>query len=415
MGFFKKIFKGVKKVFKGIGKVIKKVTKPLGKLINKMGIFGQIGMFVLSMYAGPYLFSALKSSFLSPIFTGVGKLGAAIKTGIAKTTLGRKLIAGASRIASAARGTGKFIGESIGSIAKGVKNLVTTTVKAGAEKLGLRAPELTSIKYDLAASKAGSGITVTSPDAITAAAGGDGYGKAMKNVFDQIKDDQAESFWDLQDAVAGRDKYSRATSILNQPDMAQPFDPNRDVLKDYSTDYSFDIPKLTPEQAAIESSFQQVQAASPLAQQVRDPITGEVTKALGLQTTNLPLGEQLGTFDFDPSPQAFTSMPTTPTTVFSNIGNQAGIAGTQQALQSLLTPGATSVVDEFEPAPRQVVQDRSDFTTQIAAVTAQQAGVYQPITQFGQPFQYQPWAMQAANNFYNTSTFDSDYGRLLGA
>ena len=73
------------------------------------------------------------------------------------------------------------------------------------------------------------------------------------------------------------------------------------------------------------------------------------------------------------------------------------------------------MVDEFEPAPRQVVQDRSDFTTQIAAVTAQQAGVYQPITQFGQPFQYQPWAMQAANNFYNTSTFDSDYGRLLGA
>ena len=67
MGFFKKIFKGVKKVFKGIGKVIKKVTKPLGKLINKMGIFGQIGMFVLSIYAGPVLFSALKSSVLGPL------------------------------------------------------------------------------------------------------------------------------------------------------------------------------------------------------------------------------------------------------------------------------------------------------------------------------------------------------------
>ena len=408
MGFFKKIFKGVKKVFKGIGKVIKKVTKPLGKLINKMGIFGQIGMFVLSMYAGPYLFNTLKNSFLSPMFTAAGKAGAAIKTGIAKTTLGRTLLAGASRIATAARGTGRFIGESIGSLAKGVKNMVTTTVKAGAEKLGMR---------------------FANP--VTQVAGGEGYFSAISNIGKQVKDDAIQSFWDAKDAFAGRKQFSRATSILNQPDMDQPFDPNRDVLKDFSPDYSLDVPdlsKLTPEQAAIESSLQQLQAATPLAQQVRDPITGEVTKALGLQTTNLPsesflggttapsaIGQQLGTFDFDPSPQAFTSMATTPTTKFEDIGDQAGIAGTQAALQSLLSPGATSVVDEFEPAPRQVVQDRSDFTAQIAAVTAQQGGVYQPITQFGQPFQYQPCAMQSANDFYTATTFDSDYGRLLGA
>ena len=401
MGFFKKIFKGVKKVFKGIGKVIKKVTKPLGKLINKMGIFGQIGMFVLSMYAGPALFAKLKTSFLSPIFTGVGKLGAAIKTGIAKTTLGRKLIAGASRIATAARGTGRFIGEQIGSLAKGVTKMVTTTVQAGAEKLGMR---------------------FANP--VTQVAGGEGYFNAISNIGKQVKDDAIQSFWDAKDAFAGRKQFSRATSILNQPDMGQPFDPDANVLGDFSPDYSFDVPELTPDQYAL----QQMQAATPLAQQVRDPITGEVTKALGLQTTSLPsesflegatspsaIGQQLGTFDFDPSPQAFTSMPTTPTTDFADIGDQAGIAGTQAALQSLLSPGATSVVDEFEPAPRQVVQDRSDFTAQIAAVTAQQGGVYQPITQFGQPFQYQPWAMQAANNFYTATTFDSDYGRLLGA
>ena len=187
MGFFKKIFKGVKKVFKGIGKVIKKVTKPLGKLINKMGIFGQIGMFVLSMYAGPALFAKLKTSFLSPIFTGAGKLGAAIKTGIAKTALGRKLIAGASRIASAARGTGRFIGEQIGSLAKGVTKMVTTTVQAGAEKLGMR---------------------FANP--ITQAAGGEGYGKAVSNIFSRVKDDSIESFWDAKDAFAGK-QISRFT------------------------------------------------------------------------------------------------------------------------------------------------------------------------------------------------------------
>ena len=401
MGFFKKIFKGVKKVFKGIGKVIKKVTKPLGKLINKMGIFGQIGMFVLSMYAGPHLFSMLKNGFLSPMFTAAGQVGTFAKTQIAKTALGRTLLTGASRIATAARGTGRFIGESIGSLAKGVKNMVTTTVKAGAEKLGMR---------------------FANP--VTQVAGGEGYFNAISNIGKQVKDDAIQSFWDAKDAFAGRKQFSRATSILNQPDMDQPFDPNRDVLKDFSPDYSLDVPELTPDQYAL----QQMQAATPLAQQVRDPITGEVTKALGLQTTSLPsesflegatspsaIGQQLGTFDFDPSPQAFTSMATTPTTNFEDIGDQAGIAGTQAALQSLLSPGATSVVDEFEPAPRQVVQDRSDFTAQIAAVTAQQGGVYQPITQFGQPFQYQPWAMQAANNFYTATTFDSDYGRLLGA
>ena len=394
MGFFKKIFKGVKKVFKGIGKVIKKVTKPLGKLINKMGIFGQIGMFVLSIYAGPVLFSALKSSVLGPLTSFMGKGLSFAKGQLSRFALGRKLIAGASRIASAAKASGAFVKESIGSIAKGVKNMITTTVKAGAEKLGMRAPTLTSVKYDLAASQSGSGITATSADAITAAAGGDGYGTAMKNVFDQVKDDQVEAFWDLERGFTGKDKYGTAQSILKRPDIVaeynQPFDPDRDVLKDFSTDYSLDT-KAAPSLDPLEA----VQEAASF-----DP--------------NLPFGEQGKAFGFAPSPQAFTSMPTAPTTDFAKIGDEAGIAGTNMALQSLLSPGATSIVDEVE-APRQVIQDRSDFTRQIAAITSQQANVFDPITQFGQPFQYQPWAMQSANDFYNASTFDTNYGRLLGA
>ena len=41
MGFFKKIFRGVKKVFKKIGKGIKGVFKGVGKFMNKIGIVGQ--------------------------------------------------------------------------------------------------------------------------------------------------------------------------------------------------------------------------------------------------------------------------------------------------------------------------------------------------------------------------------------
>jgi len=44
MGFFSKIFKGVKKVFKKIGKGIKKVATKVGKFMDKIGVVGQIAM-----------------------------------------------------------------------------------------------------------------------------------------------------------------------------------------------------------------------------------------------------------------------------------------------------------------------------------------------------------------------------------
>ena len=48
MGFFKKVFKGIKKVFKKIGKGIKSAVKGIGKFMDKIGIVGQIGlMFIM--------------------------------------------------------------------------------------------------------------------------------------------------------------------------------------------------------------------------------------------------------------------------------------------------------------------------------------------------------------------------------
>ena len=47
MGFFKKVFKGIKKVAKKIGKGIKKVVKKVGKAFGKLGIVGQIGLMFL--------------------------------------------------------------------------------------------------------------------------------------------------------------------------------------------------------------------------------------------------------------------------------------------------------------------------------------------------------------------------------
>ena len=53
MGFFSKIWKGVKKTFKKIGKGIKKVFKKVGKFMGKIGIVGQIAMsFILPGIGG---------------------------------------------------------------------------------------------------------------------------------------------------------------------------------------------------------------------------------------------------------------------------------------------------------------------------------------------------------------------------
>lgn len=59
MGFFSKVFKGIKKVFKKIGRAVKKTVKKFGKFMGKLGIVGQIGM----MFVLPGIGGALMQSF----------------------------------------------------------------------------------------------------------------------------------------------------------------------------------------------------------------------------------------------------------------------------------------------------------------------------------------------------------------
>jgi len=47
MGFFSKLWKGIKKPFKAIGKAVKSAFKSFGKLVNKAGILGQVAMFFI--------------------------------------------------------------------------------------------------------------------------------------------------------------------------------------------------------------------------------------------------------------------------------------------------------------------------------------------------------------------------------
>ena len=118
MGFFSKLWKGVKKTFKKIGKGIKKVFKKVGKWAGKLGVVGQIALSFIpfGQIFAPML-SGLSSSFLgvlgkglaaaNPIVKGASwMVNAAYKTGSA-IYKGYKTVTGA---------VSKFVGETVGFI-----------------------------------------------------------------------------------------------------------------------------------------------------------------------------------------------------------------------------------------------------------------------------------------------------------
>ena len=67
MGFFSKIFKGIKKGFKKIGKGIKSAFKSFGKFMGKIGILGQVAMMFILPAIGGALMKTAGSAFSSLI------------------------------------------------------------------------------------------------------------------------------------------------------------------------------------------------------------------------------------------------------------------------------------------------------------------------------------------------------------
>ena len=61
MGFFSKVWKGVKKTFKKIGKGIKKGFQKFGKFMGKIGVLGQIAMSFILPGIGSLMLKGLGS------------------------------------------------------------------------------------------------------------------------------------------------------------------------------------------------------------------------------------------------------------------------------------------------------------------------------------------------------------------
>ena len=126
MGFFKKIFRGVKKVFKKIGKGIKKVAMKVGKFMDKIGIVGQIALMFIPL--GPILGGLLK---------GVG--GIAAKALTAMGPIGAQILKGAQFVIGKA---GKFVTtakNAFGTVTEGVSKFVSEFTKTGLNKIGFDA------------------------------------------------------------------------------------------------------------------------------------------------------------------------------------------------------------------------------------------------------------------------------------
>ena len=112
MGFFKKIFKSVKKGFKSIGKGIKSAFKKFGKFMNKIGIVGQLALMftpIGGMMAG--MFSKLGSA-AGGVFSKV--TGALAQGGKLAQGAGKLLEAGA-KFAKAGHSAFRTITDGIGS------------------------------------------------------------------------------------------------------------------------------------------------------------------------------------------------------------------------------------------------------------------------------------------------------------
>lgn len=109
MGFFSKIFKGVKKVFKKIGRGIKKVVGKVGKFMDKIGIVGQIALaFIL-----PGIGQALAST--------LGNVGTWAASALANPAT-NALVKGVAHVTSAAAKFAAGTGRIFKTVTSAVKN-----------------------------------------------------------------------------------------------------------------------------------------------------------------------------------------------------------------------------------------------------------------------------------------------------
>ena len=140
MGFFSKIFKGVKKVFKKIGKGIKGAFKKFGKFMGKIGILGQVAMFFVMPYIGQALgsmWTGIAGQTAAQTTATAAANSAAVTAGQAAGATAAEVAAGkiAEKAIAAAAQAGTVAGKATGlmagnAVARGVGHVMQFTANA---------------------------------------------------------------------------------------------------------------------------------------------------------------------------------------------------------------------------------------------------------------------------------------------
>tara|TARA_R100001509_G_scaffold144785_1_gene101200 strand:- start:7285 stop:8538 length:1254 start_codon:yes stop_codon:yes gene_type:complete len=116
MGFFSKVWKGIKKTVNKIAKPIAKLFAPVNKFFGKFGVLGQIGL----MIAMPYAFAAMSS-----FFAAGGTLSTWAGTLMKSANIGAKAL-----------GHGLNMIQKAGAFAGQVYNSISGVLKAGLDRTG---------------------------------------------------------------------------------------------------------------------------------------------------------------------------------------------------------------------------------------------------------------------------------------
>ncbi len=125
MGFFKKVFKGVKKGFKSIGKGIKSAFKKIGKFMGKIGIVGQLALMFTPVGA-----------MMGNLFAGIGQAAGGVFTKVTGALAkGGQLAQGAGKILEAGASFAKAGHSAFRTVTDGVSSFIGEFSKTALKKI----------------------------------------------------------------------------------------------------------------------------------------------------------------------------------------------------------------------------------------------------------------------------------------
>lgn len=303
MGFFSKLWKGVKKTFKKIFKPIKGLFKKVGKFMGKLGIAGQIALMFIPIPGMGFIMGKLgqAASWAVKGISNMGHIGKAVGTILGKgVEFAQMAKAGFDTVTNAVTGFFKTTGKWIGG------------------KLGMS--QYKGLTWDKAWGE---------------------YSKGLANSWEKLGS-KASEFWDTD--IKGALEPGRLASL--ESNAASDFDVSRTGINPNDTGFTENLqmsPSLNVEVGSpaqlqgLDSTTANVLGVSTTAPQMSNAAFSGETAAGVMQSTALPGGpsvpksllERLNPFNADKAIQTAKELPG------AMAKNVAMTAGSQAILGSI--------------------------------------------------------------------------------